>query len=487
DGRVVEVNEVACAMLGYTRDELRALRVVDIEANEDQAEHEAHRERMQQRGFDRFVSRHRRKDGSIIDVEASVYFVPSSGGRFVSFVRDISERLRSEERLRLSEEEHRFVLENSSDVVYGLSPDGRFTHLSPVVEKILGWKPEEMVNRPVGDFLAPGSLPTALAYVARVASDSLEGRTPPDFHGELEYRSRDGLPVWGEVRAFPKRRPDGSLVEFLGVARDITARKVAEAEKAALQAKLALTSRLAAMGTLVAGVAHEINNPLAAGMASAGLALERLQDVANEVSGGRPSDAGRLARDMREVIADLRTAQGAYARIAQIVRDLSAFARPDTSRKRIRMAELVQQALRWLAPTVGTQATVEVEGLDDAPDVVVSVGQIEQVLVNLITNAAKATRPGERGRIVVRAGTGETGRARIEVIDQGVGIPPELRERIFDPFYTTRPAGQERGAGLGLSICHAIVTDHGGTISVESMVGKGSTFAVELPVAPPTS
>jgi two-component system, cell cycle sensor histidine kinase and response regulator CckA len=740
DGRLVEVNEAACAMLGYTRDELLALRVIDIEANEDRAAHEAHREQMRQRGFDRFVSRHRRKDGTVIDVEASVYFVPNSGGQFVSFVRDISERLRSEERLRLSEEEHRFVLENSSDVVYGLSPDGRFTHLSPTVEKILGWKPEEMVNRGISDFLAPGSLPTALAYVGRAVSDSLAGRTPPDFHGELEYRSKEGLPVWGEVRAFPKRRPDGSLVEFLGVARDITerkraeealrhtrdylenlidhanasiivwdparkitrcnaafeamtgyssaevlgrdlsmlfpaesrsesleliamtaagtrwesveipilcksgqvrialwnsanvrgsdgsplaatiaqgqditdrklaeealresermlllsqeiarlgsyvfdvptnhwtssptldflfgidsaypreaddwlrivhpedregmasyladllargsrfdreyrivdqrtgqvrwvhgmgelrrgpagepgrlvgtiqditSRKVAEAEKDALQAKLALTSRLAAMGTLVAGVAHEINNPLAAEIASAGLALERLEDISNDLSEGKPLDQGRLARDVREVIDDIRDAQGASERIAQIVRDLSAFARPDTRRKRIRMAELVQQAIRWLAPTVGAQATVEVEGLDEAPDVTVSVGQIEQVLVNLITNAARATRPGERGRIVVRAGTSETGHARIDVDDQGVGIPEEIRERIFDPFFTTRPAGQERGAGLGLSICHAIVTNHGGTISLESTVGKGSTFTVELPVAPP--
>jgi signal transduction histidine kinase len=112
-----------------------------------------------------------------------------------------------------------------------------------------------------------------------------------------------------------------------------------------------------------------------------------------------------------------------------------------------------------------------------------SPGQIEQVVMNLVGNAAKATPRGERGVIEVRVGPGSPGMARLEVADRGVGIAPELLGRIFDPFFTTREVGQ--GSGLGLSICHAIVSDHGGTLTVESEVGTGSVFRLELPAENP--
>ncbi|HQR28786.1 MAG TPA: ATP-binding protein, partial [Anaeromyxobacteraceae bacterium] len=116
-------------------------------------------------------------------------------------------------------------------------------------------------------------------------------------------------------------------------------------------------------------------------------------------------------------------------------------------------------------------------------DVVASPGQIAQIVVNLVSNAAKATRKDVRGEIVIRIGPGTPGTSRLEVVDNGTGIEASIRERIFEPFFTTRPTGEERGAGLGLAISHAIATFHGGTITVESTVGAGSTFRLELPVA----
>jgi two-component system NtrC family sensor kinase len=114
-----------------------------------------------------------------------------------------------------------------------------------------------------------------------------------------------------------------------------------------------------------------------------------------------------------------------------------------------------------------------------APDITASPGQIEQVLVNLVTNAAKATPDGKRGAVVVRIGPGKPGMARLDVVDHGKGIEPGVMARIFDPFFTTREVG--KGSGLGLSICHSIVTNHGGTLTATSEVGQGSTFRVELP------
>jgi signal transduction histidine kinase len=142
------------------------------------------------------------------------------------------------------------------------------------------------------------------------------------------------------------------------------------------------------------------------------------------------------------------------------------------------LIDIVDLAMRWLPVTIGQTATITVEN-GGAPDVTASPGQIEQVVVNLVTNAAHATPEGKRGAIVVRLGPGGPGMARLDVIDHGKGIEPAVMARIFEPFFTTREVG--KGTGLGLSICHTIVISHGGTLTATSEVGKGSTFRVELP------
>jgi len=192
-------------------------------------------------------------------------------------------------------------------------------------------------------------------------------------------------------------------------------------------------------------------------------------------------DREELARLLEGAVESFEDAQQGGQRIAQIVKDLSLFAHPDPMRVRVRIIEIVDQAMRWLPKSVAGSATLRLEDLG-APDIIASFGQIGQVLVNLVTNAAKATPRDRKAEVVIRLGPGGPGMARIEVIDEGVGMAPDVIERIFDPFFTTRAVGE--GTGLGLSIIHAIVTAHGGTISVQSEVGKGSTFRVELPAAP---
>jgi signal transduction histidine kinase len=162
------------------------------------------------------------------------------------------------------------------------------------------------------------------------------------------------------------------------------------------------------------------------------------------------------------------------------VKDLAAFARPDLRRTPLRLAEVAQEAMRWLPASAALDATIRVEDAG-APDVFASAGQIEQVVVNLVTNAVKATPAGKRAAVIVRVGPGSPGKARLEVVDHGTGIDPSTLDRIFEPFFTTRPAGDGRGVGLGLSISHSIVASHGGTLTVGSEVGKGSTLRMELP------
>ena len=232
------------------------------------------------------------------------------------------------------------------------------------------------------------------------------------------------------------------------------------------------------MGTLVAGVAHEINNPLAALTASAGTALEDIRAFQEVVRTAVDVDRDLLARRAEDVLEMLVDVSTSAERIARIVKDLTVLGRPEQRRDRVRMADVLTGALRWLPPSLAHRAEIRTE-LAEGPDVMASASQMEQVLVNLVANGALAFREGHRGEVVVRMGPGEPGWFRVEVSDDGPGIAPALLERIFEPFFTTRPLGE--GTGLGLSICNAIVTAHGGTLTVRSEVGRGSTFRVDLP------
>ena len=362
---------------------------------------------------------------------------------------------------------------------------GRIASANPAAERILGLSLDQMQGRTSvdpqwraihedgSDF--PGTEHPAMLALRtgrQVLSEVMGIRTP----GVEHHR-------WLSVSAVPQLDSSGRVVGVFVAFEDITSRKMADLEREALQAKLALASRLAAMGTLVAGVGHEINNPLAADLAGQGVALEESRAARDLLQKGAPPDLETQRRHLDVIIEALEDASEGSQRVARIVKDLAAFASPDPRRTRLRLPDVVASSIRWMPAAHGHRVAIRVEDRDPPP-VLASAGQIEQVVVNLLTNAEKATPPGKPGEIVVRIGPGVPGMARLEVIDRGAGIAPGLRERIFEPFFTTRQAGAGRGAGLGLAICHTIITDHGGSLTVESEVGKGSTFRVELPAAP---
>ncbi|MEI6225220.1 MAG: ATP-binding protein, partial [Deltaproteobacteria bacterium] len=348
------------------------------------------------------------------------------------------------------------------------------------------WSSSTTLNEIFG--IDPGYPRTGAAWIRIVHPDDrpameryLEDLLSGGSRFDHEYRVVDQATQrvkWVHGLGELERSADGAPVRLVGTIQDVTDRKVAEEGRLNLQAQLDRSARLAAMGTLVAGVAHEINNPLSGVQAGGGIAMELAQEARRLATEGAAADRDELARLLDETVDSLRDTQHGGQRIAQIVKDLSLLARPDPMRARVRIIEIVDQAMRWLPVSVGRAVTLRVEDRG-APDVMASFGQIGQVLVNLVTNAAKATPRDRKGEVVVRLGPGDPGMARIDVIDDGVGMAPDVIERIFDPFFTTSPAGE--GTGLGLPISHAIVTAHGGAITVESAVGKGSTFRVELP------
>jgi signal transduction histidine kinase/ActR/RegA family two-component response regulator len=230
------------------------------------------------------------------------------------------------------------------------------------------------------------------------------------------------------------------------------------------------TERLASLGTLAAGVAHEINNPLA-------YVLGNLSFVSESLESG--AFAG-LGEEERRALGE--AIHGAE-RVRDVVRSLRAYSRPgEGPPARIDVAEELRRALRLVGNTIQHRARV-VEELGAVPEVLARANELGQVFVNLLVNAGQAARDDAPGgaEIGVRCYTAQDGRAAVEVSDNGVGIPAELQGRIFEPFFTTKAVGE--GTGLGLSICHGIVTRLGGSIGFESEPGAGTRFTVLLPPA----
>jgi PAS domain S-box-containing protein len=402
-----------------------------------------------------------------------------SVGAFV----DITESKRAEVALRESEARYRTLVTGMSAGLILQRADGVVALCNPAAGRILGLTTDQLLGRRSTDpewramredgtpFPGEEHAPMVALRTGKAQTDSVMALHKPD-----------GTLTWVSINSEPLRDDGGKVYAVLSTFVDITRLKAAEAERNKLQAELAQTARLAAMGTLVAGVAHEINNPLAAELAGQGTALEIVREARRALAerSGPPLEAE--IRLLDETVEALSDAQEGGQRVARIVRDLATFASPDPHRSRMRLADVVADAMRWLPATVAKTATVEVEDVG-APEILASRGQIAQVIVNLVTNAAKAARPGTKGKIVVRTGPGDGGTACVEVSDDGAGIGPAVIDRIFDPFFTTRSVGEGRGSGLGLAISRSIVEAHGGTITVRSEVGRGSTFRVELPAA----
>jgi PAS domain S-box-containing protein len=271
---------------------------------------------------------------------------------------------------------------------------------------------------------------------------------------------------WFTYRFIVKERSGRRLLG--GVALDITERK-------AMQAQLVMSDRLAAVGTLAAGVAHEINNPLAFVLSNLSFLFRELQGVASELPPGRIAE-------MEEV---LREAADGANRVRQIVRDLRTFSRGDDDEVAtpVNVQSVLESAITMARGELRTRARI-VREYSDVPLVEGNEGRFGQVFLNLLINAAQAIPQGRPDQHEVRLVLRPAGdRVIVEVKDTGVGMSPDVRARIFDPFFTTKPVGE--GTGLGLSICHGIVTGFGGEIIVESEEGQGSTFRVVLPVAQP--
>jgi signal transduction histidine kinase len=257
------------------------------------------------------------------------------------------------------------------------------------------------------------------------------------------------------------------------------------AEQARMREWLVISDRMASAGTLAAGVAHEINNPLAVVLTNLDLsinAFNRLRAEAQEMAADSPT-ANRLGSLIAQLEDPLGDAREAGQRIRDIVRDVKLFSRPDDRASGpVDVRRVIDSSCRLAWNEIRHRARL-VKQYDDVPMVHANESRLGQVFLNLLVNAAQAMPEGHHdgSEIRVTTSTAPDGNAVVRVADTGMGIAREHLERIFDPFFTTKPI--EIGTGLGLAICHRIIAELGGRIAVESEVGKGTTFQLELPAA----
>ena len=291
---------------------------------------------------------------------------------------------------------------------------------------------------------------------------------------ELRLAATDGVERWARLQATRADGPTGAH-EIRVVLSDITELRREQREREALQARVSQSDRLASVGLLSAGIAHEINNPLSYILSNLGHAMELLGDA-----GGSLPASGHA-----EVVSMLVEATGGAERVRQIVRALMTFSRSDDDRRvAVDVEKVLEATLRFVGHEIRNRARL-VYDFGAVPPIDGSELHLSQVFLNLVMNAVQAMPEGDVGHHELRLSTRLTtdGRVSVEVRDTGSGIPPELLGRVFDPFFTTKPVGV--GTGLGLSICHSLVARDGGEIRVESAVGRGTTFTVFLPLAKP--
>ena len=405
----------------------------------------------------RFESEGMRSDGSVFPIDAAISEVPLEHGRaFATYLRDISDRVTMEQELRHSEQRFRSMVEvHPVPVTIAALDTGEILYGSPA------WA--ELFRVPAG---ALASVRTHDLYADPADRDQLIEILKRDgvVNGlEIEARRLDGTTFWASLtsRRFSFEGRDTIISGLF----DLTERRVAEEQIQRQQEALHQSEKLSALGSLLAGIAHELNNPLAVVVGQSFMLSEDAED----------SDTVQRAEKIKN----------AAERCARIVKTFLDMARQrEPQRQPLNIDEVIGNVLDLFGSSLKTSGVeLSRELAEDLPLLQADPDQLHQLLTNLILNAQQALSGEARPRrITVRTERNAAPDGiRITIIDNGPGVPKDIRGRIFEPLYTNKPVG--KGTGIGLSVCQAIVDSHDGTILVEETTGGGATFVVTLPIS----
>lgn len=450
--------------------------------------------------------------------------------RMVGSTTDISNRKEAEAALIESEKKYRILVETSQDVIWSLDAEGRYTFVNAAVKQIYGYEPGEMIGRPFTDFIAPEHIAKGIAIFDHL----LEGISI--FQYEISHLTKDGKPIQLMFNAIAQQDCEGNVEGITGTASDITQRKIAEEKLKAsearyrvktqeleltleqlkrAQAQLIQAEKMSSLGQMIAGIAHEINNPVSFIYGNIAPATGYVQDLLNLINLYRQhypkpvaeilehieaKELDFIAEDFPKLLASMK--EGAN-RIAQIVMSLRNFSRLDEREcKQVDIHQgidntliLLQHRLKAVGDTDGIRV---IKNYGQLPHITCYASQLNQVFMNLLSNAVDALRGKPAPRVITISTSVGNGKREdkgefsqfslpnfqhiiIRIADNGCGMSEEVQQKIFDPFFTTKPVGS--GTGLGLSISYQIVVEkHQGQLSCLSLPGEGTEFAIELPI-----
>jgi len=482
--RFFEVNQTAVDLYGYSKEEFLKLTPRDVCTEPDKLKN----------GLDRLYAEmkievmdttHKRKDGTTIPVELYASQIKLKDQNFViAFVRDVTDRRKTEEALRMSEERFRNIADETDEWVWEIGKDMVFKYSNLRVKEILGYEPEEVIGKSFLDFMSEKELYRVESKKDYLLRDVI-------FAGQETYLVRkDGKTIITESSGVPIFRRNRTFIGFQGLTRDITERVQIKKAEEHRREQLIQADKMISLGILVSGVAHEINNPNQFIMVNTPMlkrAWENITPILDRYyeENGDFMLAGLAYSDMRERVPGLFSgiSEGSQ-RIKHIVRNLKDYAREGGSEitQEIDINAILQSALTILANLLKKSTKkLKVIYAENLPSVRGNFQRIEQVLINLIQNACQALPDPMKGITITTSHNKKNGTVVVRIKDEGVGIKEDHKKYILDPFFTSRR--DSGGTGLGLSISAGIIEEHGGKLEFSSVPERGTNVLVVLPVS----
>ena len=463
EGHFLDCNQALLEMAGY-QDKGEFLNIdiaKDLYVNPE--DRKAFQRLIEKQGFVKDLEvEFKKKNGEKITVLLTAHTKRDEEGKIIGYEGiniDISDRKRMEKELKEANDFLMNLIESSVDGIIVTNMKGNILMFNKGAENILGYQAEEVV----------GKMNIRGIYQVGVAGEVMEKLRSPDYGGvgkltsfPILHRRKDGELIEGDLSAALVYDEKGKEIASVGIFKDLRERLRIERELQKTQQALLHSEKLAAMGRLTSQIAHELNNPIYG-------IMNTLELLKTEV----PPESKRRR------ILELSLSE--TQRLAEMLRNMLSFSKPEEEKRRpVKINELVEGILLVMEKQMREANITVVTSFDDAiPEVMASTNQMRQVMLNIIKNAKEAMPKG--GTLTVRTAR-ENNHVVIHVQDTGTGIPEEIRDRIFEAFFTTK--SKVKGVGLGLSVCYGIIRDHGGEIRVESEEEKGTTFTIRLPIAP---
>jgi two-component system NtrC family sensor kinase len=462
EGKFIDCNQALLEMAGYDDKE----KFLNIDIAKDLYVNPEERKKFQklieEQGYVKDLEvEFKKKNGEMITVLLTAHAKRDEKGEIIGYEginTDISDRKRMERELKEANEFLMNLIEDSVDGIIVTNMKGDILIFNKGAENILGYRTEEVV----------GKMNIRSVYPPGVAKEVMEKLKSPDYGGvgkltsfPIVHRRKDGELIEGDLSASLIYNEEGKEIASVGIFKDLRERLRIERELREMQQALLQSEKLAAMGKLTSQIAHELNNPIYG-------IMNTLELLKTEV----PPESKRRR------ILELSLSE--TQRLAEMLRNMLSFSKPEEEKRRpVKINELVEGILLVMEKQM-RESNIKVETYfdDTLPEVMASTNQMRQVMLNLLKNAREAMPKG--GVLTVRTSR-EDRKVAVAIQDTGVGIPEELRDKIFEAFFTTKQ--KVKGVGLGLSVCYGIIKDHGGEIRVESEVDKGTTFTILMPVS----